>query len=104
MEEYAYMIASLRAIPEGEGTLLDHCALLGTSEIAWGRNHSLEGMPLVLAGSACGALRQGIHYKAPGGESTSKLMLTLLRACGVRAASFGTGDGEATEGLSGVEV
>ena len=65
MAEFNYLVASLQSIEEGEGTLLDHCAIIGTSEISFGRTHSLEDMPLLTAGSAGGTLKQGLHHHAP---------------------------------------
>ncbi len=102
--EYAYMLETLRAIPEGDETLLDHCAVMGCSEISRGRNHSLDEMPILIGGSACGRLAQGIHYRSFSGENTSRLMLTMMRAMGISATEFGMDAGRATEGLSGVEV
>ena len=66
MTELAYLIGALAAVQEGDGTLLDHCALLATSDslvrqIALGRRlpdphrrhgrrHAQAGHPLPLAG------------------------------------------------------
>lgn len=104
MEEYRYMAEALRAIPEGDETLLDHCVLYGGSEISLGRNHSLDEMPILLAGSACGRLRSDLHYRSFSGENTSKVMLSLVRAMGINAPHFGNGVGRSTEGLSAIEV
>ena len=39
VEEFAYLLAKLKATPEGEGTLLDHCTLLYGSAISDGNKH-----------------------------------------------------------------
>jgi hypothetical protein len=104
MEELAYMVEALRAVPEGEGTLLDSCALLATSDVSYGRTHSLDEFPIILAGGAGGALRQGLHYRSTTRESASKVHLTLLRALGVPAASFGEGASAAYDTLSAIEA
>ncbi len=104
IEEYAYMVEALRRVPEGDSTLLDHCAVLGVSEISLGRNHSLDDMPILIAGSAGGILKKGIHYRSHAGENTSKVMLSLVRAMGIRRGEFGLEAGQATEGLSEIEV
>ncbi|MCB9764180.1 MAG: DUF1552 domain-containing protein [Alphaproteobacteria bacterium] len=102
--EYAYMVSALAGIAEGDGTLLDHCVVLGTSEVGFARTHSLNDLPILIAGSAGGVLRQGIHYRAVGGENASKMMLSLIRSMDILATEFGTEDARATDGLSGIEV
>ncbi|MCA9540676.1 MAG: DUF1552 domain-containing protein [Myxococcales bacterium] len=104
MAELAYFIERLRSVPEGDETLLDHCALLATSELSWGRLHSLDEFPIVIAGSANGKLRTGMHYRSPFAENTSKVMLSLIRACGVNTASYGGDSGRAEDGLGAIEA
>lgn len=101
---YAEWLDALRAVPEGGGTLLDSCAVIGCTEISEGRTHSLDDIPIVIGGSACGALKTGWHYHSATRESTSKLMLTLARAMDVVIGEFGVDEARATEGLSGVEA
>ncbi len=104
MEAFAQTVQILKDVPEGDGTLLDHCILLGLSEISLGKLHLLEESPILLAGGGCGALKKGIHYRSLGGENTSKVHLSILHAMGVRAASFGNEDGRATDGLGAIEA
>lgn len=104
MEELAVFIGALEAIPEGDGTLLDSCAVLATSEISLGRTHSLTDYPLILAGGAGGRLVQGTHIRSLGGDNTSKVILSILRALDIDAASFGVDEAEATEGFSEIEL
>jgi len=61
-------------------------------------------MPIILAGSACGALHQGIHYRSHTGENASKVMLSVVRAMGISAPTFGRGAGEVSDGLSALQV
>lgn len=104
MEELAYLLERLDAVPEGDGTLLDNCVVLATSEVSEGRTHSVEDLPIVLAGGGCGALRTGYHYRSYTAENASKVMLTVVRAMDIDAATYGEGDGEASEGLSELEA
>lgn len=104
VQALAYQIEALAAIPEGAGTLLDHCAVLGTSEVSLGKTHSLDDMPIVIAGSAGGKLKTGIHHHSAGGENTSKVLLSICRAVGAELASFGGAAGTATDGLSAIEA
>ena len=104
MTELAYFLKALDSIPEGDGTLLDHCGLLITSDVNYGRAHTLDDFPIVIAGSANGALKTGVHYRSPAAENTSKVTLTLARAMGLTLDSFGAAEGKTTSGLSAIEV
>lgn len=104
IEAYAYLVRALQAVPEGDGTLLDNCAILGTTDVSYGRDHSLEDYPILIAGSAGGALKSGIHYASPSGESASKVMFSLLRAMGVRISAWGVDTARVTAGLPAIEV
>lgn len=104
MEELAYLLSALRAVPEGDGTLLDHCAILATTDCSYGKAHSVEEYPILIAGSAGGALKQGIHYRSVASENTSKVGLTLCRAMGLNLDKFGKDAGEVNTGLSAIEV
>ena len=104
MEELRYFIEALRAIPEGDGTLLDHMVLLATSDVSYGRTHALDEFPLLLAGGANGRLKTNMHYRSTLSENTSKTMLSIVRAMGINAASFGGEDGETSDGLGAIEI
>jgi hypothetical protein len=104
MTELAYFLNALDSVPEGEGTLLDHCAVLATSDVSYARQHLITDYPIILAGSGNGALKTGLHYRSPSGENTSKVTLSLTRAMGLTLDSFGAAEAKATEGLSAIEV
>ncbi len=102
--EFGYMVEKFASIPEGDGTLLDNCIILGTTDCSFGRTHSFDDYPILLAGSAGGVLKQGIHYRSPSGENASKVLLSIVRAMDVLAADFGKEEGLVTDGLSDIEV
>lgn len=102
--EFAYMVERMSEIAEGDGTLLDNSAVLATTDCSLGRTHSLDDYPLVIAGRAGGNLKTDIHYRDPAGDNASKVILSLIRAVGVTAASFGVEDGETSDGLGVIEV
>lgn len=87
-QQYAYLIAGLKAIPEGAGTMLDNTALLWCNEQGKGNNHARKSMPWVLAGRAGGALRTGRFLRYEG-VTHNRLLLSLLHAYGVEADTFG---------------
>lgn len=89
MEQLAVLLSTLRDTPDGDGNLLDSCAILATSDHGDGALHSLDDMPVVIAGHARGALvHPGIHSIADG-EHTNTILLALLRAVGVDIPEIG---------------
>ena len=56
MEDFAYYLEALKAIPEGDGTLLDNCVILGTTDVSYARTHQIDEYPILPAGSAGGTL------------------------------------------------
>ncbi|MEM9489898.1 MAG: DUF1552 domain-containing protein, partial [Myxococcota bacterium] len=67
-EQLAYLIAALKAIPEGDGTVFDNTVILCTNEQSRGNNHDRREMPYILAGSAGGYFRTG-RYVTLGAET-----------------------------------
>ena len=53
----------------------DHCAILATSDCNYGRQHTLDDYPIVIAGSCNGALKTGLHYRAPSSTNTGRFAL-----------------------------
>ncbi len=104
MGELNKLLLKLKSIPEGDGNLLDHSAVLCCSEVSLGRTHLIERMPILIAGDACGALKKGFHHRSETKESVSKVLLSLVRAMDIPAASFGTGDGEEKDGVGAIEA
>jgi hypothetical protein len=74
VEEFAYLLAKLKATPEGDGTLLDNCCLLYVHEHAEANPHKNSGLAMILAGHA-GRLAMGTHTRLTG--TVGDLYLTL---------------------------
>jgi hypothetical protein len=104
MTELAYQIESLRSIEEGDGTLLDNCLVMATTDVSLGRTHNLDDFPLLYAGSAGGALVQGTHYRGTTGENVNKALLSFIRAFGINRADFGIEENRVTSGLGDIEA
>jgi hypothetical protein len=99
MGDLAYFLTALRNVQEGDGNLLQHSIVLATTDCSYGKSHSIDDYPLILAGSGGGSIATGRHIAARG-ENSSKVMLSVLRAMGVRAPEFGVGAGRTADGLS----
>ena len=104
MQDFAYFIESLRAVPEGDGTLLDNSVILGTIDVSYARTHQIHEYPTLIAGTCCGALRNGFHYRSVSRESVTHVPLTIVRARGAALSEFGGDEGRVTGGLSQLEA
>lgn len=103
IQQLAYLLNKLAAIPEGDGNVLDRCALYCTSELADGQQHTVTDYPVLVAGKAGGALNVGQHISKPG-VRTAAVPLTLLQAIGSTATSFGDASYGATEPIAELKV
>ena len=65
IEEFAYLLAKLRSIPEGDGTLLDHTLLTLVHEHAEANSHKNSGLAVLVAGGAP-ELKTGRHTNVTG--------------------------------------
>ncbi len=101
--EFTRFLRVLKDTPEGTGNLLDACAILGSSDLPEGRDHSWNDFPVLIAGRAGGALRHpGLHYRKVGGN-LSAAPLTVLRAAGIPIEAFGRRGGRVTESITEIE-
>lgn len=95
------MLQAFQRIPEGDGTLLDHMAVLASTDLS--QDHRITDYPILVAGGGCGHFqRPGVHYRSDG-ENTSKVLLSLIRASGVNFDAYGHGGGRVDEGCSAIE-
>jgi hypothetical protein len=74
VEEFAYLVAKLKSIPEGDSTLLDNTVLTYVHEHAEAGPHKSSGMIALIAGSKR-QLAMGRHTKIAG--TIADLHLTL---------------------------
>ena len=96
VEQYAYLIERLKAIPEGDGTLLDHSMIVYGSGISDGNSHSHDNLPILVAGKGNGTLDSGRHVGLSGETPLTNLHLSLLDRMNVPVRSFGDSTGRLT--------
>lgn len=89
--QFADLVARLAAIPEGEGSLLDHCAVQCVNELSDGDQHGRDGLPVLFAGGAHGQHTAGRHL-AYDGASIGDLHLAMLRMADVPVEVLGWSD------------
>lgn len=88
MESLAYFIEAFAKMKEGDGALLDNVLIYATTETAYARIHSVEGLPMFTAGRAGGRIKSGFHIDG-GGSPNTRLGYTALRALGLDVESWG---------------
>ncbi|HXJ41526.1 MAG TPA: DUF1552 domain-containing protein [Bryobacteraceae bacterium] len=65
VEEFAYLIAKLESIPEGDGNLFDHTSLIYAHEHAEANPHKNSGLAMIVAGGSK-KLAKGAHTRVTG--------------------------------------
>ena len=90
MEVFASLLKKMDSVKEGNGTLLDHSLILALSESNLAKLHTLESLPLIVAGSAGGKWKPGLHINGKG-DTTSRVGLTLQQAMGLPVGAWGAG-------------
>jgi hypothetical protein len=104
VQKFADLLAQLDAIPEGEGTVLDHSLVLLASDLGEGLGHHHGKMGFILAGNLGGARagfhldalptslafqpsRPAEHFYAPSRFCVSQLLHSILDMADVRDAA-----------------
>jgi hypothetical protein len=98
IEQFARFIAKLKAIPEGNGTLLDNCMIAYGSGNSDGNRHSHDNVPLLLVGKGGGTIKPGRHIRYPKETPLNNLWLAMLERMGAPTERLGDSTG-VLEGL-----
>jgi len=99
MNEFGEFLSMMDSIKEGDGTLLDHSMVLATSDTNSAKVHSIDSLPIMLAGSANGKLRSGRHV-AGQGDPSSRVGLTIQQVLGLPVSRWGVGAMETSNPVS----
>ena len=94
---FSYFLERLRSTPDGDGSLLDHVAILYGRGMADSNAHTPIGLPLVLAGGGAGQLAGGRHVRYPEGTPLTNLFVSLLGKVGVPVERIGDSTGALAE-------
>lgn len=90
---FAEFVARLQAIPEGDGSLLDHSLYLYGSGMGNPNLHDHTNLPIIVAGGAAGRMRGGRHIRFNQATPLANLHLTLLDKVGVHLDAFADSKG-----------
>jgi len=98
LERFAAFVKKIAAIPDGDGTLLDHAMFLYGSNMSNSDRHNGHPLPTILVGGGNGKVRGGQHLDLREPTPLANLHLTILDKIDARQDSFG----DSTGILSGV--
>ncbi len=93
VSQLAYLLEKLQAIPEADGTLLDHSMIVYGSGIGDGNRHNHDNLPVLVAGKGCGTLRTGRHVRYPDETPMANLFVSMLERVGTPPDRFGDSTG-----------
>lgn len=94
IEQYAYLLEKMKAIREGESTLLDNSMILFGAGMRDGNQHSPHDLPLVLAGKGGGTIATGRHVVYRQDTPLSNLYVGMLNRMGTPVEQFADSTGE----------
>jgi hypothetical protein len=101
MQQFAYFLDRLKSTPDGDGSLLDHIAIVYGCGISDSNDHLHTNLPILVVGGGAGQLKGGRHLRFTDDTPLANLHLTLLDKLGVSMESLGDSTGELPQ-LAGV--
>jgi hypothetical protein len=93
IEQYAYLLRKLRAMKEGESTVLDNSMVLFASALSDGDRHDPHRLPLVLGGRGGGRIDSGQHLVCELDSPVANLYVSMLDAFGAPVERFADSTG-----------
>jgi hypothetical protein len=94
MQLLGYFLERMRDTPDGDGSLLDHSAILFGSGLGDGNLHRHQNLPVLLAGGLHGKFQTGYHFDHTPDTPMANLLVTLLDHVGVPIAAIGDSTGQ----------
>jgi hypothetical protein len=88
-EVMAKFATKLAALPDGDGSMLDHAILLYGSNMSNSNAHNHYPLPSAIIGGANGKIKGNQHLKYPDQTPLSNLLLTLANRAGIPVEKFG---------------
>ncbi|MEP7313886.1 MAG: DUF1552 domain-containing protein [Pseudomonadota bacterium] len=90
---FAKFLAKLAAMPDGDGSMLDHSLFLYGSNMSNSNMHNQYPLPTVLVGGACGKVKGGQHINFKERTPLANVLLTMLTRSGVAVDRLGDSTG-----------
>jgi hypothetical protein len=89
MEAWIYFLNAMDKVKEGDRTLLDNSLILAHSETEFAKFHTIDNIPIMLAGRAGGRVKSGVYVDGAG-TPVSRVGLTLQQIMGVSVDRWGS--------------
>ena len=89
-----YFLEKMRDTPDGDGSLLDHSAILFGSGLGNGNLHRHSDLPVLVAGKLHGTFQTGYHFDHAPDTPMANLLVTLLNGVGVPTSKLGDSTGQ----------
>ena len=96
-EVFVKFASKLAAMPDGDGSLLDHSMLLYGSNMSNSNIHNQYPLPIALLGGGCGKVKGNQHINFAQRTPLANVLLTVLQRAGVRTEKFGDSTGSVAE-------
>ena len=93
VEQYAYLLAKLANMAEGEGTVLDSSMILFASALSDGQKHDPHKLPILLGGRGGGRVDSGQHLVYGEDHPLANLYVSMLDAFGAPVERFADSTG-----------
>jgi hypothetical protein len=89
MEQFAGLLDEMKGVQEGDGSLLDHSAVLWANHMGNGGAHTSTKLPWILAGSCGGRLKSGHFLRNASPVASHGVLIALANALGAPTEVFG---------------
>jgi hypothetical protein len=93
MDRFAAFVKKIAAIPDGDGTILDHAMFLYGSNMSNSDKHNGHPLPTILVGGGNGKLKGGQHIELREPTPLANVHLTILDRINAKQDHFGDSTG-----------
>ena len=93
-QQFAYLVAKLDAIPEGDGSMLDSTLFLYGTGISDSNTHFHDDLPVALVGGQNAGIAGGRYVRYPQDTPLANLHVTILEWLGTPVEAFGDSNGK----------
>ena len=100
-EVFAKFAERLKAMPDGDGSMLDHSIILFGSNMANSDAHDADPLPQIIVGRGAGTIKGGQHLNYKKDTPHANLLVTILDRAGIPAEDY-KGFADSTEPFSEV--
>ncbi len=94
VEQFAYLLGRLAAMPEGDSNVLFNSMIVFASALSDGHRHDPRKLPILLGGRGAGRIDSGRHLVYPEDHPLADLYLALLDAFGAPVDRFADSQGQ----------